>query len=389
MKVVFISISNNPGLSVPPTEPYLLSAVSRRNKHHSRIIHLEGPTLPKEGPLDNMIKKADVFCFISDSLQWPHYLKTVKQLGDINPRAEIIAGGLHPTLYPEPILEKTSVDYVIRGEVETTLTELLSHLKNNREAKAGIPGVSYLSDGRAIHCRDRKPMTDRVLEQVPFPTLEELPAGRYEGLSLETSRGMPFCRPLFPCLHPKQWRFLSPAGVYERIYRAREHFIDRTSKQFIYLKDPYFTAKFKRIVDLDQLCKKKNETFQLDYHAFCSDVLNDTLLKYVRRFTRRIIFTPASGSARMLGGVAKGLTPGVIRDCARMVNDLEFNNRTLFRFYLGLPGETVKDAQKPLTWHRSLLTDSMCRCRSGGGKFYRERPSGASFNPSRQTSPTL
>lgn len=55
-----------------------------------------------------------------------------------------VMGGTHPTLFPEYCLNSPYVDYVIRGEGETPLFELVSALKaSGRNNTAAIPGVSF------------------------------------------------------------------------------------------------------------------------------------------------------------------------------------------------------------------------------------------------------
>lgn len=50
-----------------------------------------------------------------------------------------VAGGTHPTIFPEHILKSPYVDYVIRGEGETPLFELINSLKTDRDK-----GISYI-----------------------------------------------------------------------------------------------------------------------------------------------------------------------------------------------------------------------------------------------------
>ncbi len=350
MKVIFISLpvkDNSPaGEEILPPEPYLLSGLTRQNRHHSEVCHIQqsGDHFLTDDADLKPVRDAQAICIITDTVKWPRYRTLLSHIRQLNPQCTIIAGGLHPTLFSEQMLRKTPVDVVIRGEMENSLTLLLEHLKNKKGKIQEIPGISMILENRIHHSPDPPALSDRQLEQLPFPLLEDLPQDICQGLSLETSRGMPFHRPLFPLLHPRQWRFISPVGIYQRLYHIREQYLSRTKDRFIHIVDPYFSAKFKRIRDFHNICKKKNETFSLDYHVFCSDLLNDSFLDCAGSFTRRIIFTPVSGSPQMLNRHVKGLCPEVIRDCVKTVQKHRFNHRVQFCFYLGLPGETPRDA---------------------------------------------
>jgi anaerobic magnesium-protoporphyrin IX monomethyl ester cyclase len=62
-----------------------------------------------------------------------------------------IMGGNHPTLFPEYCLQSPHVDYVIRGEGETPLYELITQLKTgDQKSIAAIPGVSF-KDNAGFH----------------------------------------------------------------------------------------------------------------------------------------------------------------------------------------------------------------------------------------------
>ncbi len=60
-----------------------------------------------------------------------------------------VMGGTHPTIFPEHALKSPSVDFVIRGEGETPLYELVSTLKNDELPMISrIPGVCFKKDGK-------------------------------------------------------------------------------------------------------------------------------------------------------------------------------------------------------------------------------------------------
>ncbi|MFW9973007.1 MAG: cobalamin-dependent protein, partial [Candidatus Odinarchaeota archaeon] len=54
-------------------------------------------------------------------------LKCCKIAKEINPKIRTIAGGIHPTMFPNLFLETGYVDYVLKGEGEISFPKLLEN----------------------------------------------------------------------------------------------------------------------------------------------------------------------------------------------------------------------------------------------------------------------
>src|SRR5660398_171712 len=68
---------------------------------------------------------------------------------------DVVMGGPHVTFEPDEALE--FADYVVRGEGEDTMLELMDHLENGREAK-DIAGVSRHDKGRSHGHNEPRPL---------------------------------------------------------------------------------------------------------------------------------------------------------------------------------------------------------------------------------------
>ncbi|MCG8331085.1 MAG: radical SAM protein [Chitinophagales bacterium] len=81
-----------------------------------------------------------------------------------NPNAIIVMGDVHPTIMPEHSLRYS--DYVIRGEGDETIVELLKFLnKNQHQSLHDIAGLSFWEDGRIIH--NTKRQRPKNIEVIP------------------------------------------------------------------------------------------------------------------------------------------------------------------------------------------------------------------------------
>jgi radical SAM superfamily enzyme YgiQ (UPF0313 family) len=87
--------------------------------------------------------------------------KRLKSLG-----IPVIMGGAHPTFLPDEALEYA--DFVIRGEGEHSLVELVEYMEKGTPALTGIKGLSYRNrDGRIVHNASREFIED--LDSLPEP----------------------------------------------------------------------------------------------------------------------------------------------------------------------------------------------------------------------------
>lgn len=59
---------------------------------------------------------------------------------EVNQGITTVLGGIHPTLFPEHVLQSPFVDYVVRGEGETPLFQLAEALKPGKKKSLALKG---------------------------------------------------------------------------------------------------------------------------------------------------------------------------------------------------------------------------------------------------------
>lgn len=115
----------------------------------------------------------------------------ITRLKSIKPSLKIIVGGPEVTYEPDFFLENWEIDYVISGEGEFVLGELLCDLsKGNNTEKIDIPGVSTRS-------RIRKEIIQVNLEKLallpsPYTLPQDADRRKDQIIYVETSRGCPY-----------------------------------------------------------------------------------------------------------------------------------------------------------------------------------------------------
>jgi radical SAM superfamily enzyme YgiQ (UPF0313 family) len=125
-----------------------------------------------------------------------HFLETAKKVKEIMPEVKIVVGGLWFSALSQDTLERyPQIDFVIIGEAELTLAELLTALKENKPV-ANIPGLACRRQDKVIVGPHRDLITN--LDVLPTPAYDLFPMEKYVGhthwkpfAELMVSRGCP------------------------------------------------------------------------------------------------------------------------------------------------------------------------------------------------------
>jgi len=159
-----------------------------------------------------MLKGADLIGISSITSTAPRAFKLAQRFRTMG--IPVVMGGPHCTFLPEESLEHA--DYVVRGEGEETIVELVQHLES------GIPlddiqGLSFRKGLGVVHNPDRPLVRD--LDSAPIPDFSLVHDwGKRTIIPIATSRGCPFgCK------------FCSVIGMFGRQYRFKS--VDRVVEE--------------------------------------------------------------------------------------------------------------------------------------------------------------
>src|SRR5206468_10094392 len=122
-------------------------------------------------------------------------LKIARLVRACRPTVRIVVGGYDPSLAPDAYANARDVDFVIRGEGERTLRELLRALEG-RSDPCGIAGLSYRAEDGMRHNPDRA-IVPLASEPIDLPNRASRVLDGYTLLGrkvdvVETSRGCTF-----------------------------------------------------------------------------------------------------------------------------------------------------------------------------------------------------
>ncbi|WP_075049362.1 TIGR04013 family B12-binding domain/radical SAM domain-containing protein [Ignicoccus islandicus] len=264
-------------------------------------------------------------------------------------KVTLIAGGPHATGDPYGTL-KLGFDYVVKGEAEESLAELLEALQEgNPEEVKGI----YLSDGSYTGPR-------KLIELDDYPPW---PYWRGTFGPIEVTRGCPFackyCQTSF--IFKAIVRHRSVENVREYSKKLRE--LGGKDLRFISPNSLSYGGDGRRL-ELDKveelLSAVKSTGVRVFFGSFPSEVrpefVNEEALKVMRKYVsnKRIVIGAQSASDEVLKRLNRGHTWEDVVNAVQLSVEHGFTPEV--DFILGLPGESEEEMMATLEGMRKLIS---------------------------------
>lgn len=247
-------------------------------------------------------------------------IRTLETAKKVNPKIITIVGGQHFTALAEESLKAyPEIDFVVRGEGEKTLTELIKTLKA-KMSLSNVDGISFRNKEEIIHTPNR--LLIQNLDDLPFPGyhfVEEhmkkyhfkMMIGAKSGYALvEASRGCPH-----RCSFCSQWRFWG--GTWrtkspKRIADEMEYCHRKFGSTFLWFTDDNLGLGKTASELCDELIGKRiSKNVSWFMQARCDDIIGnaDILPKMRRAGNRWILVGLESHSSETLKTFRKGIDP--------------------------------------------------------------------------------
>ena len=166
----------------------------------------------------------DALCLAISLVTGPMIRETVEIARAVkawNPDFPVVLGGWHPSLLPKQTLESPFIDFVVRGQGEDALLELVQHLETHSPLDL-IPGIGFKRDGKLHFSTER-----------PLKPIADLPPKAYHLADFdayERSCGRRWAMYISSLACPFNCSYCTNAGVYGRKWNALspEQFVEET-----------------------------------------------------------------------------------------------------------------------------------------------------------------
>jgi radical SAM superfamily enzyme YgiQ (UPF0313 family) len=275
--------------------------------------------------------------------------------------------GQHPSARPADCLAHPNIDFVVVGEPEYTILELVSVLEQGimRDLEK-IKGIAFTKNSETVITPPRPAIQD--LDSLPFPARHLLPMETYFAAVKEnpprgeihkpwaamiTSRGCPYnC--VFCSIHTvmgKKWRARSPENVVDEIEQlVRTYHI----KQIDFF-DENMTLDKKRMETICDLIVKRGLDIEwYTPNGVRADTLDENLLKKMKASgCKKIRIAPESGVQRVVNQIIKkNLNLKEVEKA--IVLSKKVGIKVGCFFVIGLIGETKKDIEESIKYAYKL-----------------------------------
>jgi len=268
------------------------------------------------------------------------------------PDATYVLGGVHPTFMWKELLElpDSPVDFVVRGEGEQTVEELLRALVAGADP-AGVAGLAYRREGQACASGSRPFLSDLEAYPAAFDIVDwsiyryfVIPGGRLGAVA--TSRGCNYTCTF--CSQQKfwsrSWRGRSPRAVVDEIRRLNDDY----GVNVILFSDEYPTADADRWEEiLDRIIALDRELYLL-METRAADIVRDRAIlpKYRRAGVVHVYVGLEATEQATLERIDKRSSVEEGRESLRLIREHGMLSET--SFVLGFPEETAASVRSTL-----------------------------------------
>jgi anaerobic magnesium-protoporphyrin IX monomethyl ester cyclase len=254
------------------------------------------------------------------------------------------------------------VDYVIRGEGEITLLQLLNALEK-RVDPVTIEGIVFRKFGQTVVTSPRAVL--RELDTLPLPAWDLVNMNAYRkiwkkhhgyfSINLATTRGCPFkCNWCAKPIYGNRYNSRSTENVLDEI----ELLIKNYKPDHFWFCDDIFGLKPGWVQQFRDEAKARNIAFKYKIQSRVDLLLQEDTVEALAESGAEIVWVGAeSGSQKILDAMDKGTTVEQIYTASELLR----NHGVKCGFFLqfGYPGETQQDVQQTIDMLLQIMPDEI------------------------------
>jgi len=254
-------------------------------------------------------------------------------------------------------------DFIIYGEGEKTLLELIDKLENNEDYKS-TEGIYYESESKEIIKNNPRKVYIN-LDDFPMPAWDLVDMDSYKEvwknsnqpftLNIATTRGCPYkCNWCAKPIYGQRYNSHSPERIVKMI-----SFLKKTyGAERFWMCDDIFGLKPNWAQQFRNLLKKQNINIKY-YIQSRADLLlkEDTIEAMAESGLEEVWIGAESGSQKILDAMDKGTSIKQIEDATKLLKDKGVSVAFFIQF--GYLGETKEDIQKTIQMIKDFKPDNI------------------------------
>ena len=355
----------SPNVWVPLGLAYI-AAVLEQEGYSVQILDLNVERI-SNSEFQRKLEKADIIGITGMITEYKEVLRLVNIVKKANARARVVLGGPLATTIPQELLQVSQADFIVIGEGERTIVNLISAIKYGGSF-SDIKGIAYRDSNQIIITEPSEPITD--LDTIPFPARHLLNMNRYlqnhfesfgfkikefgkiNSTNLITSRGCPYnCTFCFKGMWGYKWRGRSPENIADEMELLYRNY----NINGFFFNDDTFVLDKKRILKLCYLLQQR----RLDIVWYCNGRVNLMTKQLLEAMysagCRGIAYGIESGNQKILDSMKKNITLDQVREVVRWTKEAGINSCGYFM--IGMLGETKATIRETIDFARELKLD--------------------------------
>jgi anaerobic magnesium-protoporphyrin IX monomethyl ester cyclase len=250
-------------------------------------------------------------------------------------------------------------DFVIIGEAEQTLLELVNAIKNRVQDLSGIQGLAYMQQQAPFKTVARPVLKE--LDSLPLPAWDLIDITPYRecwlkhrgyfSLNVGTTRGCPFkCNWCAKPIYGNRYNSRSPEHVITEIKLMKAHF----NMDHIWFCDDIFGLKPGWVMQFAKLVKQEGLQFKYKIQSRADLLLDEDIVQALAASGCDNAWIGAeSGSQKVLDAMDKGITIQQIHTATQLMKKHAVKPSFFIQF--GYPDETREDIAQTISMINKLL----------------------------------
>lgn len=275
-----------------------------------------------------------------------------------NSEVIIVVGGVHATYYSADLMKSDCIDFVIIGEGEETVTELMNAIKS-KQNYASIRGLAYRENGEVLFSKPRNQMT--CIENLPIPA--------YHFIDSYTAKRILFT-PTFSRGCPLGCDYCAESHFWNKTLRHKDpiRFVDelellnkKYNQSVIHIADSTFGLDIDK---LDRLCtelekRKLDCLFSINARPDLFTYLNEKRVARLMKLNFFEIYIGAeSASQEVINTLHRVQTNDILLNTLSKLKQMEFPIVKLY-LMIGAPGDNHTSMQLTMKLVRKLLENDL------------------------------
>jgi anaerobic magnesium-protoporphyrin IX monomethyl ester cyclase len=344
----------------PPLATLYAAALLRENQHEVKLADLQFAASAKEIEEHIHSFQPDVFVIYDDGFNYltkmclSNMREAAFEMQAIAKqyRLPIIVSSSDATDHLKAYFDK-GADYIIIGEAENSLLEIITHLKNKTlENIDAVYGIAYQSKGEVVKTPARLVLKD--LDSLPAPAWDLVDIAPYKSawlkkhgyfsLNFVTTRGCPYkCNWCAKPIYGNRYNSHSPEAIAQQI----KYWQDKFGFTHVWFADDIFGLKPNWLKTFNEAVKNENLTIQYKIQSRADLLLESENIAYLAESGCKEVWMGAeSGSQKILDAMDKGTTIEQIKTATHL---LKVNNiKPCYFLQFGYSGENMADIKNTM-----------------------------------------